>query len=213
MSLDAILQAIYAAGEEQIQQIEAQTAAKVDELMSNARLEAEQVYQQAFETAVAPASRERSRIIHRAKLEALRIVGSVREGLVDAVLQQARERLAKLRNEGFYADVFRNLVQETLAEMRASVGAEDPICLRIDRRDQALMESILAEMKLRLPIEASLECWGGLAASSEDGRVVVVNTFEARLERASPYLRRYLAALFEAEECQTSTTAMPEFAP
>jgi vacuolar-type H+-ATPase subunit E/Vma4 len=44
-----------------------------------------------------------------------------------------------------------------------------------------------------------MDCWGGVVAKSEDGCIVIINTLEARLERATPYLRRYLAALFESE--------------
>jgi hypothetical protein len=31
----------------------------------------------------------------------------------------------------------------------------------------------------------------------------VINTLEARLQRATPYLRRYLAALFEAAQAES----------
>jgi vacuolar-type H+-ATPase subunit E/Vma4 len=45
-----------------------------------------------------------------------------------------------------------------------------------------------------------LNTWGGLIAASADGRVVVINTLEARLEQALPFLRRHLAAYFEEEK-------------
>jgi hypothetical protein len=35
---------------------------------------------------------------------------------------------------------------------------------------------------------------------SEDGCIVVINTLEARLERAIPHLRQRLAALFENDQ-------------
>jgi vacuolar-type H+-ATPase subunit E/Vma4 len=53
---------------------------------------------------------------------------------------------------------------------------------------------------LELPVSCELNCWGGLTAKSEDGRVVVINTLESRLERATAFLRRHLAALFEEEQ-------------
>lgn len=213
MSLDAILQAITASGEEQVRQIKGRASAQVDELFNAAHLEASQVKKQAFDQAVAPATRERSRIIHRAKLEALQTTGNLRETLVDTALKQARERLPGVRGEAVYADVFCRLVQETLAELGISSGAGGFACLRIDPRDRDLMESIQAEMNSRLLIEYNLNCLGGVVGRSEDGRVEVINTLEARLDRASPYLRRYLAALFEEKECQISTTVTPAYVP
>jgi vacuolar-type H+-ATPase subunit E/Vma4 len=70
----------------------------------------------------------------------------------------------------------------------------------------------LTDLGLTLPINYNLDCWGGLIAQSEDGRVVVINTLETRLERAIPYLRRYLAALYEEEHFEPETD-QAEFAP
>jgi vacuolar-type H+-ATPase subunit E/Vma4 len=55
-------------------------------------------------------------------------------------------------------------------------------------------------MGLNTPVNYELECIGGLIASSVDGEIVVINTLEARLDRAIPSLRRYLAAIFEEEQ-------------
>jgi vacuolar-type H+-ATPase subunit E/Vma4 len=69
-----------------------------------------------------------------------------------------------------------------------------------DPRDRSLVENILQEMGLEIPVSYEVECIGGLIAGSADGEIVVINTMEARLERAIPNLRRYLAALFEEEQ-------------
>jgi len=55
-----------------------------------------------------------------------------------------------------------------------------------------------------------LDCWGGLVAKSEDGRIVVINTLEERLERATPFLRRYLAAFFENEQLESEASRVVE---
>ena len=72
-------------------------------------------------------------------------------------------------------------------------------CLEASPDDRVLLEGLLHSLELYLPVSHPLNCWGGLVAKSEDGRIVVINTLEARLERAVPYLRRYLAAFFEGE--------------
>ncbi len=211
MSLEAILQAVTASGEEQVAQIEGQTCAQVEKILAGASQEAARVEAKAFDNAVAPAARERSRILHLAKLKVLHATGGLRESLVDTALEGAGSRLSGIRAQAAYREALLSLTREALAEIKLSSGESQAVCLEIDPRDRPVMDAILTELGLVLQVKASLECWGGLVASSEDGRVVVINTLEARLKRATPYLRRYSLGLFEDEECQTLTTAMPAY--
>ena len=148
------------------------------------------------------AYRERARIIHRARLETMQIAGNTRKELVDAALEQARGRLAGFRTDPRYPEVLRNLLQQALSELNGSGGKSleaASACLEADPRDRPLLDALLEELDLNLAVGYSIQCWGGLIARSENGRVAVINTLEARLERAIPYLRSHLAALFEDE--------------
>lgn len=198
MSLQAILDTIHAAGEAQVQEINRETQAQVGEIMAHARMEAHQGKEEAHAASSAPAARERARILHHARLEALRLVGNVREKLVDDALAQARERLAAIRTTPFYADVLRQLTLEALVEL-TTPGREEKAVLVADPRDRKILEDILAGINLDPHVSYDLNCWGGLIAKSEDGRVVAINTLETRLERATTFLCGYLAALFEKE--------------
>jgi vacuolar-type H+-ATPase subunit E/Vma4 len=198
MSLQAILDKIHATGEAQIEEIERETRAQEGEILAHARMEAHQTEGDACAASSAPAARERARIIHHARLEALRLVGNLREELVDAALAQTRERLATVRANACYAEVLRQLTLEALTELTAP-EREEKALLVADARDQAILENILDGLDLDLHVNYELTCWGGLVAKSEDGRVVAINTLETRLERAMPFLRGYLAALFEEE--------------
>ncbi|MGW8250055.1 MAG: V-type ATP synthase subunit E, partial [Anaerolineales bacterium] len=164
---------------------------------------AERLTELACEKALEPASHERARLIHRARLEAMQTVGEARKELVDAALEQVRGRLVNLRTDACYPDVLRQLLLEALAELdeaeqdgkNARSGSQ--ICLEASPDDQVLLESVLRSLELDLPVSYSLNCWGGVVAKGENGKIVVINTLEARLERAVPYLRIYLAAFFE----------------
>ena len=209
MSLEAILQAIHAAGDAQVSQVENHAQAQVDTILASARQEAAKVKAKAFKNAVAPAAKERSRLLHQAKLEALHITGDLREALVDAALEEARRRLASLRAQAAYRDVLSRLVEEAVTEISRLLWREKRRLLANRPADRAVLDDILVELQLDLPVQEDMDCWGGLVARSEDGRVVMINTLEARLERATPSLRRSLSGLFEAEECQILTTVMP----
>lgn len=213
MSLEAILEAISAAGDAQVGEIEARTRTQVYEILANARVEAEDIDEDGYNTAFAPAAKERARIIHRARLEAMHIEGEAREALVDMTLERTRGALAGLRTDRQYPEVLCQLLEEALAELSSSMEHEAKIHLEADRRDRVLLESLLRHLAVDLEVSYTQECWGGLIARSEDGRVVVDNLLETRLERAIPFLRQYLAAWFEDEQWQISTTETHAYAP
>ena len=209
MGLHAILEAIRSDGEARVAELEKRAYAQAHELIANARLEAERIKENAYASALEPATREKARIIHRARLEALQTIGNTRKAMVDTALEQARGRLATIRTDPVYPRVMKKLLLEALTELEGSLAKERDdqtdeltkphvgVHLVVDPRDRALVESLLCELDMQVSISDTLQCWGGLCARSEDGRVVVINTLEARLEQAIPYLRRFLAALFE----------------
>jgi V/A-type H+/Na+-transporting ATPase subunit E len=198
MSLQVILEKIRASGAVQVQEIEETTQSQVSETLAQAGMEARQIEEDSRAIASAPAIAERARIFHRARLESLRIVGDVREDMVDTAITRTRERLASLRADLSYPTVLRKLTEEALTELAS--GSAGKTQLLADPRDRSLLKNILDDLRLDLPVSYELNCWGGLTAKSEDGRVVVINTLESRLERATAFLRRHLAALFEEEQ-------------
>jgi V/A-type H+-transporting ATPase subunit E len=212
MSLLAILDAIRASGQAQVREIEERALRQIHEMRANARLQAERIEEETSSAVVAPAIRERARILHRARLEALQITGNKCEGLVDAALDQTRGHLEGLRTDAAYPAVLHRLTQETLDELERSLEELGTAQLEVDPRDRELMESTLSSIGLHLRVSYSLNCWGGLIAKSQDERVVVINTLEARLERATPYLRRYLAGLFESEHQESKLSQVVDMA-
>ena len=212
MSLQAILGAIQASGEDQACEIEARAQVQVGEILAEAQAEAQRLRDEARAVAAAPAGSERARILHQARLEALQIVGDTREALVDAALSRTKEYLAGMRSNAAYLATLRRLAEEALTELgplEEAGGAR----LEADPRDRELLEGLLLDLRLELAISYELNGWGGLIVKSEDGRVVVINSLETRLERAIPYLRGYLSALFdeatEDESCLAMTMAIP----
>lgn len=233
-SLREILEAIHAAGATQVNEIESRTQIQVNEILASAHSEAQEIEEMARRAAAIPAGRERARMQHRARLEALRIRGAVREELVERALEQSRGQLANLRSRPEYPQILRHLTLQALADLHpealgsASSSEVDPgdvnsdesnlgdirigAFLHADLRDRVCLDNILQELSLavddasiggpwpaELRIIYDLETWGGVVAKSADGKIVVINTLEARLERAEPYLRHYLAAWFEGQ--------------
>jgi vacuolar-type H+-ATPase subunit E/Vma4 len=199
MSLYTILEAINAEGEAQVQKIEARAFTQCSEILADAHLESEKIKAEVRAKTTTPAYKERARIIQKARLEALQIVGDAREELVDTALDQVHGRLASIRTDNAYPMILRKLLQEALTELKGSLTNKGKIKLEADPRDRVVLKDILNDLKLDLSVCYPLDCWGGVIAKSEDDCIVVINTLETRLKRATPYLRCYLAALFENE--------------
>jgi len=196
MTLQTILDKIRVVGDAQIHEIERNAQSQVSEILAQAGMEAVQIEEDTIINTIAPAIAERARIIHRARLDALHIVGSVRENLVDTAISRTREHLASFRSDLAYPVVLHRLTEEALTQLALSEGDGKPQLLA-DPRDEVLMEKFLKDLNPNIVVRYELNCWGGLIAQSEDGRVVVINTLEARLKQVAPYMRCHLAASFE----------------
>jgi vacuolar-type H+-ATPase subunit E/Vma4 len=118
----------------------------------------------------------------------------------------SRDQLARIRTDPIYPTVLRCLTIEALVALEGSLEAAGSARLDVDPRDKSLLESILFDLDLAPPVNYELVSWGGVIVRSQDGRIAVVNTLEARLERATPYLRRLMDALFQEEQWTESPT-------
>ena len=215
MSLEAILVEIEASGEAEAARLRAETEARARQRLADAEQAAAARQDEARRAALLPVPGERARQLHHARLEALRMVGKVRDRLVEAALAETRRRLAGLRAGPDYPLILRCLTEEAirvLGDEAAGTGSP-PSWLEADPRDEALLRRILRDLGLDLAVRPSLEGWGGLVARSGDGRIVATNTLEARLERATPFLRRDLAAFFEQEPGHTQEPEAPAPVP
>jgi len=197
VSLQGILDAIHTSGETQAREIEAEAQAQAQQVLAQAGAEAERLREKSRLAASAPASEERLRILHRAKLEALQIINDAREEQVDEVLSLTRARLAEIRSDPSYPAQLSRLMQEAVTELAGSLEKGAAVGLEADFRDRAFLERALPELGVELLVSYGRDCWGGVVCKSEDGRVVVVNTLEGRLDRAIPYLHRQLGNLLE----------------
>lgn len=194
MSLQAILDAILAQGAERVRQIEQEASQQAGALLQKAQAEGAAQRERLIAQRRGRALQEQTRRLQQTNQQCALIVSAAREELVEEALARVGERLQTARQAADYGVVLLRLVEEALDTLRPSLRKGEVPVLQADPVDQAL----LAALPDTVTVAYTLRCLGGVVARSEDGRVVVVNTLEARLERATPYLRRYLARIFEA---------------
>jgi vacuolar-type H+-ATPase subunit E/Vma4 len=196
MALQHILEAIAAEAEAEATAILRRVEVEAAEQRAAAEQQAAARRQQLLAAAEAQAAQERSRLLHRAHLDTIRRLVEVQEQAFLAALAAAKTELARLRRQPEYAAVFAALLREALAV------SDELTVVRVDPRDAELAAALVGATHT---IEPTLTTWGGVIALSRDGRVMVENTLESRLERALPDLRALLAPLLGVE----TTSAVP----
>lgn len=202
MSIDVILGNITASGEAELAALRASADAEITRITEDATAKAAQRYDSARKAVLGSVSGDCARRLHGAKLEAMRIVSRARDEATSTALAQTRRRLIELRGSPDYPRILRWLIEDAVRVLgdeelnTTQTRRSAPPQIEADLRDKEILADIVAEMGLDLITLPQLNSWGGVIVRSGDGRVVVTNTLEARLERAAPYLRQELASFF-----------------
>ncbi len=119
---------------------------------------------------------------------------------LNAAFSQALARLSEKASEIGYNRILKSLILEGIDE----VGG-DNFVLGGNVKDQQLLELVAdgisreRNVKINLSDSVIQNSVGGVVVSSADGFVSFDNTYEARLERVKPDLRKRLAQLFSVQ--------------
>ncbi len=197
MSSQALLDAIEKAGKAQLAQLEQETSERVEEILAEAKETAESRREAAYREAIRPKAVERARRRHEARMAALKITAATRGQTAEMLLDQVEARLQSLREQPAYQELFRRLVEEAVATLGRNEIADPATSglprLIVDGRDEPLAQKTLQALSLEMEIAPDLESWGGVVLQSGDGRIVVNNTLENRLEQLKPHLGTFIS--------------------
>ena len=140
-------------------------------------------------------------IIGAAEMSARNKSLEIVEDNLNKSFEEAMKKLKAASESQDYEKVLRALVLEALDQ----VGGESFV-LHSNSRDQKTLkkiaEMVSKEKNVKISIDASpLEkTIGGVVVNSSDGYVTFDNTFEARLERLKPSLRKQIAQIFSGQQ-------------
>ena len=119
---------------------------------------------------------------------------------LNAAFSQALEKLGESTGQVDYNRILKSLVLEGIDE----VGGSDFV-VTANSRDQQLLQLIISQISHERSVNIvrsdtrTQNSVGGAVISSADGFVTFDNTFEARLERLKPELRKQIAQLFSVQ--------------
>ena len=203
MSLEKILQTLEADAGNQIAENEQTAQAEIGHIRAQAQTVAEDARQKRVAAIQAPLQAERTRILNRAKLEALQAVLGTREALINSALEVTARRLEALGSTDAYAGLLKQLTQEAID----TIGGGGRLSLHVRSCDVALMKRLVQDMDLQATVAGGLENedpsrnhLGGVVVTTPDGRINLVNTLEARLQQVANLYRAQIAKIIFGDE-------------
>ncbi len=169
MGLETLQKEILRDAKKEADGILAEAEQEKRKLLAEANQERERMLDAAREAIGKVIEAEKTERLTSARLNAKRLLGEAKSGLVDQAVDEVWEAFKKFRNSAAYARELERLIKQGVEEL----GAEAVIHLNaLDQKSEAARKH-----KSRLAAEA-LKSLGGVVVSSKDGKVRVDYTLE-----------------------------------
>ena len=184
---------------EMLQSIEESKSAARD-IVTRKSAEAEAEAQRIDETRSRQADALKRQIIGSAEMTARNRTLEIVEENLNSAFSQALDKLGEMTTQVEYNRILKSLVLEGIDE----VGGEQFV-VSASSKDQQLLQLIVEQVSHEKDVSIvrsdsrTKNSVGGVIISSADGFVTFDNTFEARLERLKPELRKQIAQLFTGQ--------------
>jgi vacuolar-type H+-ATPase subunit E/Vma4 len=156
-----------------------------EEIKRSTEAKAETITASHLENAQKSAEIERNKLIYNAKAENKMRIIKEKDAVIQRAFFDAKKSLDSFRDHPSYKEDFKKMLQEAVRELEG-----EKVNLHIDTRDETLCRQVLDELGRNSEIVGDLTSAGGLAVSTKDGKVVVSNTIESRLNNAKELLKQ-----------------------
>jgi V/A-type H+-transporting ATPase subunit E len=188
LAIDDILRALEEKAEARLESIKMDTQMRVNEVMAKAEKDAARTKRLRLKKVQDSIRSEATAVVYSASLKAKNELIKAQDETVDDALRRTEQKLLELHKADSYPEILKTLIDECLGYITGEV------VLQVRSDDQALVEKLMKEKQVAYRIDgADLSASGGLVASSADGKIVVDNTFDSRLEKARDKLRLEIA--------------------
>ncbi|MDY0340201.1 MAG: V-type ATP synthase subunit E [Coriobacteriia bacterium] len=179
MAIEDIFRALEEQADDEVNRILHAATVQADAVEHEARDEAERITGAKVQAADVAVQAKAAKVVNAARLQVKRDLAQVRDSAVEAVFEEAAQRLAAMRGTPEYEKVFAQLMKE------ACEGLDGECEIQVAPSDSELAQKIATDLGLTFVVSPTLDTIGGLIVSTHDARVVRRNTFETRLQKAS----------------------------
>lgn len=189
MGLESLCKEILERAHTQAEEADKEASAQMHEIVRQAHVQAKATLEEAQEEGKAFVDSERSEKLSAARLEAGRLLSEARESAVNSALEKVWAEFAKRRQMAGYREALGRLAKKAVDEL----GHPKPVVFA-NAQDAKLLRG-----KYRISDKA-LDCAGGVAAETPDGKIRVDYTFEEIFTHSREAVRKEIYARMEMHE-------------
>ncbi len=173
-------------------------------ILKEAKVEAEHKYQSIMKNNEEDLQTNRAELENILDAEKRNELLKAREEMVEEVFDRSQNRLKQYASSPNYLDCLLKLISEASSHI-----GSDRLKVQFNKKDHQLMsgkrlQAVSKELKVDLvKSDELLDSIGGVVVSSLDGKVIVNNTFEDRLQLLKSNLRATLGRMLFEEESRS----------
>lgn len=194
MAFEDLLKSVEESAQEKEQELRNKAAAAIAEVSGRARQQAEAIRKGHIDEANKSITTERNKLLYLTKAESKEQLIRARETAFENAFREAESRLAGLRSDPKYPEVFLKLLREA-----AGAVGNEAFTVHVDPRDEQLCKKTLSALDLAGNVSPDITTAGGVVVSLPGDSVVISNTVESRLRRARELRRIEIHALLTGE--------------
>jgi vacuolar-type H+-ATPase subunit E/Vma4 len=184
MKYDHLIQSMELEAGKKIQDISDRIAKERKEILDKARAEGESVRIETVSKLQKSAVIEMNKKLYEAKEKVNENVALEHESAINEVFSEAGIALSLVRENTGYHVWFGKMLDEVLSGMSG-----DDTVLHVDPGDMDLCKKLVHDRGLNVQVLPDISTAGGLNGSCYDGKILVRNTIEDRLQQAKKIMK------------------------
>jgi vacuolar-type H+-ATPase subunit E/Vma4 len=189
MALEDIFQALEDQADKEIEEILQDARDQADAIEEDARDEAAAIHKRLVSEMERTTKSEGTRTTNAARLDSKKQIAAIKQQAVADTFDAALRELETERSSDGYPTVFRSLAEEAVE------GLDGDMEVQVDPADVALAERTFSDMGLSPTIKGELPTAGGLVVLTRGGKVMRRNTFEERLDKVRQLIQADVAEI------------------
>jgi V/A-type H+-transporting ATPase subunit E len=173
-------------------------------ILDEAKAEAERRYNLILKKSKEDLETKQREINDSLSVEARNALLKAREDMLEEVFKRTQDHLKDYASSKNYL----GCLSELISEASKRIGS-DRLIVKLNKRDHRLLsekqlDAVSRKLQVKLvKSDEFIDCVGGVMVSSFDGKVIVNNTFESRLEMLKRILRANIAKMLFEEESKS----------
>ena len=184
MPYEQLIESVEMCAEDKIRVIKEKATGDAEEIKAEAEKKDEMIKKRYLDAVRKTVESERSKSLGKVNEDIRMQLTRAKDDVFQHAFTEAQKILQSVRGQANYENIFKTLLKEAVTELEG-----EEILLHIDKKDENLCKKLLSELKLNCGIVTDITCAGGLNVSTKDGRFIIFNTVDSRIERAKMLLK------------------------